>query len=312
MIKTEKPAPRWTPRATGQERCIALVDARFLDWLCGKDSEGGESQPPRRERLQGLLEDALAQVEVAARVVRVYWYSSHSASATLDGHLLRWVRPEAADGGVSLLQALSRDLMQLAQHGACEHVLVVSDDDRLLSAIDMAQLHGMMVHLLADESATDLKALERTDAPWVSLLRQGDRRVVISSADLEQTLWGDGLAPHKAPRGRQGPAAPEAGPLREALESMVARWWAEVPEPARQDLYAHLPNQRGLPQEADRQLLLHLSQQLGRPLAVPEKRLMRELARAVALADDGSPQGSAAPEPSTLTAPHEAPEPADN
>lgn len=312
MTRTEKPAPRWNPRATEQERCIALVDARFLDWLCGKDSEGGESQPARRERLQGLLEDALAQVQVAAQVVRVYWYSSHAASQTIDGHLLRWVRPEAADGGVSLLQALSRDLAQLAQHRACEHVLVVSDDDRLLPAIDAAQLHGMMVHLLADESAADLAALARTDAPWVSLLRQGDRRVVVSSADLEQTLWGDGLAPHKAPRGRQGPAATEAGPLREALESMVTRWWAEVPESARQDLYAHLPNQRGLPQEADRQLLLHLSQQLGRPLAVPEKRLMRELARAVALADDGSPQGLAPPEAAPLATPEEAPQPADH
>lgn len=293
MIRTEKPTPRWTPRTAGRERCIALVDARFLDWLCGKDSEGGESQPPRRERLQGLLEDALAQVQVEAEVSRVYWYSSHAGSQTIDGHLLRWVRPEAADGGVSLLQALSRDLMQLAQHGACDHLLVVSDDDRLLPAIDAAQLHGMMVHLLADESAADLVALARTDAPWVSLLRQGDRRVLISSTDLEQTLWGDGLAPHKAPRGRQGPAVTEPGPLRDALESMVTRWWADVPESARQDLYAHLPNQRGLPQEADRQLLLHLSQQLGRPLAVPEKRLMRELARAVALADDGSPQAVA-------------------
>jgi hypothetical protein len=54
-------------------------------------------------------------------------------------------------------------------------------------------------------------------------------------------------------------------------------------------LHEQLPEQRGLPQEADRELLQQISHRLGRPLTVPECKLMRELARE-ALAVRGLPQ----------------------
>jgi hypothetical protein len=51
-----------------------------------------------------------------------------------------------------------------------------------------------------------------------------------------------------------------------------------------------LPRHRGLPQEADRQLLLRLSQRLGRPLELAERKVMRDTARRLL---EGLPQDDA-------------------
>ena len=67
----------------------------------------------------------------------------------------------------------------------------------------------------------------------------------------------------------------------EAIDASVHAWWDVIDDAQREDLAALLPRQRGLPQEADRQLLLRLSQQLGRPLEQSERKRMRETARAL-------------------------------
>ena len=63
------------------------------------------------------------------------------------------------------------------------------------------------------------------------------------------------------------------------VHPLVQAWLASLGEAARLELQGLLPTQRGLPQEADRELLQQLSHRLGRPLTVPERKLMRELAR---------------------------------
>jgi len=65
----------------------------------------------------------------------------------------------------------------------------------------------------------------------------------------------------------------------EAIPPLVQAWLAGLNEATRLMLQGQLPEQRGLPQEADRELLQQISHHLGRPLSVPERKLMRELAR---------------------------------
>ena len=306
-------------------RCVALVDARFIDWLSGK--EDTEHPAPRREGLRPLLENALEAADLGAEVGRIYWYTSEvdvggSASAAstsgglqghfdsdpLQGQVVRWVAPESVDTGVSLVLAMARDLYALAAHGACEQVLVASDDDRLLPVIDYVQSCGLRVCLLADESLHDVSALARTDPAWASVLSQADARVLVSGADLERCLSGSGLPTSPNHRrttqaredlgsrnaryrqGLQSGAADEEG-MRSSLGPMVAAWWVGLDDDQQSDLARQLPEQRGLPQEADRSLLLHLSQQLGRPLTLGEKKLMREMARDV-VAGSGVAGGS--------------------
>lgn len=296
--------------------CIALVDARFLQWLQGQgrdDETGGEAgaEPAAamRQLLHGGLSAALRGARVPARLLRVLWYTSHPAAATVEGQVVRRVPAEAEDGGAGLVLAMARDALQLAEQRACAQLLIASDDDRLLATVDAVQARGLRVHLLADDSAADLAALRETDPGWASLLRQADARVVwpaeeaaargeVAGRGEHLAIAGYGARASRAERGDRGDrgdrpdrsdrwgSGDSTESNLEAIPSLVQAWLGSLSEPARLELQGQLPSQRGLPQEADRELLQQLSHRLGRPLTVPERKLMRELARR-ALAEGG-------------------------
>ena len=311
---------RRPPRAR-RERCVALVDARYLAWLADQD----DAASPRLDRLQACLEAALDAQAFPAEISRLYWYASERPERVLPGIVHRWVAPEMSDAGASLTLAMARDLMGLADHPGYDRVLLLTDDDRLLPVVDAVQLQGVTVCLLGDETAEDLEALARSDAAWSALLRQADERCIVRGRDLARAVWGDGVVmiersgpatgrdgreprdPREAREGRDwgarpghgdpragrlrpmGPSQEELQEMRQTLQPMISTWWADLPVEDRQELEAELPSSRGLPQEADRHLLLSLSQQLGRPLTPTEKKLMRELARDTALGPQGGP-----------------------
>jgi len=282
------------PAAPVLEPCIALVDAGFLSWLHGgrddeidvdslRDPDTRSDVPAEalRVHLSDVLGAALRAARLQARVIRVVWYTSQPGAASVPGQVVRLVPLQAADGGVGLVLAMARDALQLAEQRACAHLLIASDDDRLLATMDAVQARGMRVHLLADNAAANLGALENTDAPWAALLRQADTRLIVE--DFEHP-------PHRVPRRERAVQRPEAdaGDLR-AIPALVQAWLKGLSEATWLMLQAQLPEQRGLPQEADRELLQQISHHLGRPLSVPERKLMRELARE-ALVFRGLPQ----------------------
>lgn len=281
--------------------CIALVDARFLQWLHEAGADEAQEPPDApgsadaqpgdalRERLAEVLGAALRGARVPARLVRVLWYTSQAGAAARDGQVVRLVPQESADGGAGLVLAMARDALQLAEQRACSHLLLASDDDRLLATVDAVQMRGLRVHLLADGSAADLAALQRSDPGWASLLRQADTRLVVR--DLRHP-------PARGPR-REHSGYAGGGDDLQAIPPLVQAWLAGLSEAARLTLHEQLPAQRGLPQEADRELLQQLSHRLGRPLSVPERKLMRELARH-ALAEPGQPGEPALPPLSQL------------
>jgi len=192
----------------------------------------------------------------------------------IDDQIVRLVQTHDADGGASLLRSLGHDLKQLAEHHACDHVLVASDDERFLATIDEAQLSGVSVHLLADESARNMPQMVRTDPGWARLLAQGDRRVMVNSQALADMLQG------KLPTG-MGLAVEDVEELRKSMHEVITAWWADEPEDLREDLRDALQVSRGIPQEVDRQLLLRMRQRLARALSLPEKKMLRETLRAV-------------------------------
>ena len=317
-------APPRRPFRARRERCVALVDAKYLAWLADQDDTTG----PRLDRMRACLEAALEAQGLPGEISRVYWYGTERPERGLHGIVHRWVAPESADAGASLTLAMARDLMGLAEYPGCDRVVLVTDDDRLLPVVDAVQLQGITVCMVGDEAAEDLEALAKSDAAWSALLRQADDRCIVRGQDLARAVWGDGVVmiersgPPTARDGRElrdtregldwgsrpgngeprigrqrpmGPSPQELQSMRDALQSMVSTWWDDLPVEDRQELKAELPTSRGLPQEADRHLLLRLSQQLGRPLTPAEKKLMRELARDTALGPQsaaGAPSSS--------------------
>jgi hypothetical protein len=253
---------------------MALIDGRFLIWLAQHGAMGTTGESVNRQGLLSLLSLALSQSGLDVDLRRIYWYSDRSDGLVIDDQIVRLVQAHDADGGASLLRSLGHDLKQLAEHHACDHVLVASDDERFLTTIDEAQLSGVSVHLLADESARNMPQMVRTDPGWARLLTQADRRVVVNPQGLADMLQG------KSPIG-MGLAVEDVEELRKSMHEVVAAWWSEEPEDLREDLREALQISRGIPQEVDRQLLLRMRQRLARALSLPEKKILRETLRAV-------------------------------
>jgi hypothetical protein len=264
----------------GAESCIALIDARFLAWLQGQTDT---AQDQVRPQLHQLLSNAMAHNGLELNLRRIYWYSDSSDDQAIGGQVSRAVLPHSQDGGLSMLRTLGADLKRLAERGACDHLLVGSDDERLISLIDEAQLHGVSVHLLADEASRNMTQLNREDPGWARLLSQADQRVVLGAQAAR-----DGGARHASSMH----AVPQADPeqLREQLNTVINTWWADEPEDLREELREELQNTRGIPQEVDRQLLLGVRRVLERALSFQEKKLLREMVRELVL----GPQAAAA------------------
>ena len=253
---------------------MALIDGRFLIWLAQQGAMGATGESVNRQGLLSLLSQALSHAALDVDLRRIYWYSDRSDGLVIDDQIVRLVQAHDADGGASLLRSLGHDLKQLAEHHACDHVLVASDDERFLATIDEAQLSGVSVHLLADESARNMPQMVRTDPGWARLLAQADRRVVVNSQALADMLQG------KLPTG-MGLAVEDVEELRKSMHEVISAWWADEPEDLREDLRDALQISRGIPQEVDRQLLLRMRQRLARALSLPEKKMLREILRQV-------------------------------
>ena len=256
---------------------MALVDGRYMAWLLGQNQEM-VTEALSRQSLAPVLTALLHQAGVTADVARVYWYTDKADGQNPPDQVVRMVLPHPADGGTSMLRALSADLHKLASRHACDHVLVASDDERLLMAIDDAQLHGVAVHLLADEAARQMDQLAKDDPGWARLLAQADRRIVLHPQAMRDLTQG------RAPSG-MGAAAPAPTPaadpevVRVALQEVIDAWWNDEPEDLREDLREELQNSRGLPQELDRHLLLRVRKVLDRTLSFNEKKTLRDLVR---------------------------------
>jgi hypothetical protein len=280
MMKREM--PHHLRRDGSAPSCVALIDQRYLSWLLGMTPE---SDPLNRHALLGVLSGVLEQVGVSAEVQRVYWYSDVRDDALPQGLIHRQVAARDADAGSSVRAAMAGDLKALAERKAFKHVLLASDDQRLLSVIDDAQLHGLSVHILADEASRNLEGLRKEDPEWADLLSQADTRLLLNDhalRDLTQPRFVKG-APRQLP-------AEDLEAIRPILTEVVQAWWNDEPEDLREDLREELQVSRGIPQEVDRHLLLRVRKALDRTLSFHEKKLLRDMVRGTVLGEAPQPE----------------------
>ncbi len=261
--------------------CIALIDARYISWLLGQINEP-VSEGINRNALNHVLSSLLIQNGLMLEISRVYWYADKNDGQFPQDQIHRSVVPHAIDGGVSLFHTLSHDFKRLTERRACNHLFIASDDERLLGLVDDAQLSGISVHLLTDESVRQMDQLSKEDPGWVRLLSQADRRIILHAQAARDLT--SGKMSSNAQNG-QGvsvqPAAPvvDIETIKPKFEEVVKTWWAEEPEDLREDLREELQASRGIPQEIDRHLLLQVRKTLERTLSFPEKKVLRELIR---------------------------------
>ena len=261
--------------------CIALIDARFLVWLAQHTQSGPKQDALNRYGIAQFLTGALGHAGLDVSIKRIYWYAEEHESLDVDGQIVRKVLSHDTDGGISLLKSLGQDLRRLAESRSCDHVLLATDDERFLSGIDDAQLAGLQVHILADDAASNMQQLHQTDPGWGRLLSQADRRVVVQSKSLAEML--QSAASKELPQVQEDPQV-----VKDSITDVIVSWWDDEPEDRRDELRDALHISRGIPQEVDRQLLLRMRHRLTRALTLPEKKLLREIFRAVALGTHSS------------------------
>ena len=274
-MKTENRAthPRKDHAQARSGRCIALIDSNYMAWLL-KQSTDSDAEPEtyNRQALIPTLVQTLKQAGLGLDVQRVYWYTDNPDSQFPADQIVRVLDVASGEPSEVAFSAMSADIARLSERKACEHLLIASDDDRLTASIDEAQLHGLNVYLLADESARHMDQLINEDPAWCRLLAQADRRVLLlAQAAKELTAQ---------PRAATAPAAPQDPELvRTKLQEVVDGWWDDEPEDLREDLRDELRGSHGIPQEVDRHMLLRVRRALDRPLSFPEKKILREMVR---------------------------------
>lgn len=312
---------------------MALVDERFLGWLAAQHS----TQAPlvlQRTALAPVMANLLRTAGFEWPLQRTYLFSDTAPTQLLDDMVLRTVPQHSADGGLGLVRAMGLELTQLAQRGACGVVLLVSDDERLIPYIDEAQWRGLKVVLVSDENSLDVPKLMGEDPSWARLLLQADRRVAITDAAWtaltvpgaavplvqsvpfytprerayeashhhqhhdEPTLALDSPLPRYTPTSNTVTDDIPGDEWRAQVQRAIHDWWADETPHARLDLYEEMQRSQGVPPETDRHLLLRVRRELLRTLTFQEKKTMREMIRAVVLAQppslDGAPNDNAA------------------
>jgi len=305
-------SPRGAYPAGPAPQAVALVDERFATWLAGQNLDASP-QTLQRHTLTLVVTDLLRQHGIDLPLLRVYLYSDRPMVDALDDVVLRTVPQHHADGGLGLVRAMGLEISQLAQRGACSHLFVFSDDERLIPYVDEAQWRGTKVLLATDEAHRHVGRLMSDDPSWARLLAQADRRVVLPLAAwqalaVEGAPLPDVPARAQAPISPAGPAeayarreepvffndtdpaAPPTDDWREQVQRVIAQWWEEESPDARQDLSEEMRHAQGVPPETDRHLLLRVRRELSRTLSFPEKKAMREMIRATVLGEEGAGQ----------------------
>jgi len=270
------------PRTSRHASCIALVDDRFTSWLVYRECDPGAEPELSRRGLVRTLSRIANGTGLDLSFRRVYWYTDRPDGQLFDEQLVR-----SAVEGEETWALLERDLRRLAEWQSCETVLIACDDERLLPAIDDAQLRGLSVIMLADEGVLDFSLLRQEDPEWALLLSQADRRLTVRPEDLSD------LKP--LPNGEdRGADAQSAGREHNAtIEEVVRSWWGSQSEESREELRVALAQSTGIPQEVDRELLLQSRERFVRPLSFLEKKQMRSCLRGIAGGDSADSQSSA-------------------
>lgn len=276
------------------ERVVALVDARFWWWLQDASQEESKGIPAH---LHEELESLLRRPESTCSLVRVLWFTDETPPPRhVPGIAVRQVPSNSQDGGVAMLRGMAQELAQLAARGSVERVLLASDDERLLLAVDDAQRSGLAIDMIIDEAARDELQLREEDPQWARLLMLADRQIVLGSMPGARA---------GSPRARALPGGSHehrAMPDPEALAILsqeVTAWWTEESADDRAHWRIEIQNARGIPQELDRLLLQRTSRRLGHPLSPGEKNAMRSMARQhIEAYGQGAAGGGSTPPPS--------------
>ena len=258
------------------ERVAVFVDAGYL-FAQGSVAIAGEklsrtslSLEPRRVR--DVLVNFAKSKAVGCSLLRIYWYdgalpgvyltSDQARLGEVDDVKLRLgvLGKSGQHRGVDSL--LVTDLLELARQRAISDAILVTADEGLRLAVQMAQNLGVRVHLLGIEpSRANQSTALRLEADTIS---EWSRDVIAGFLAVRQSAEG------------QGEGAAASADLEEVPQVMADGLLVAELQP----ILDYVEKTRSIPFEIDRQLLASSRNALGRNLNEEEKQYVRAEFRA--------------------------------
>ena len=232
------------------------------------------------EAVAGRLLEAAAAMTQNAPLLRIYWYDgmlhgrlSAEQEALANRHDMKLrlgvVNSQGQQKGVDTLMVT--DLVELARNQAIGDAVMLTGDEDLRIAVQIAQSFGVRIHLIGIEPSRGSQS--------VALLQEADTTV-----EWRRDLIATFMAP-VPDAGEHGevPAVPSArhitgGDVSEAIEEAAREFVAGLSASDVQSLAA-LGQTEIIPPEFDRRLLAICGRRAGRDLAPRDKTHMRHVFR---------------------------------
>ncbi len=265
-------------------RYAIFVDAGYV-YAQGSVAIDGRTR--RREyvalNLAALKEKLLETTAVSApdkELLRIYWYDGVPSNrptpaqqevADMSDVKLRLgiVNEAGQQKGVDAL--ILTDLIELSRNHAITDAFLLSGDEDLRVAVQLAQGFGVRVHLMGIEPSRGSQSR--------ALIQEADTHIEWSKAEIEPLIEVRQTAGEADVR--RSLAAPEQDAA--ILEEIVRDYVAGSSSSELEDI-AQIPSNAPIPPEYDRILLGTCQNKLGRSLTAPERDRMRALLREMARA----------------------------
>ena len=270
------------------DRHANFVDAGYF-YAAGTQAAFGAATSRKHVSIKSpaaLVKDlavaAAAPVD-AKPLLRVYWYDAmpgprlsleQSAIALLPAVKLRLGALNSAGEQKGVDSLIVTDLIELARNGAISDAVLVSGDEDLRIAVQLAQSFGVKVHILAaGNPSQNVSASLQMEADSVSALDGiwfNNHFIKAAPATATQAM----VAAASPVDGQK--AAPKESSLAEAAEKICAELLGEATPAQITGLSEHFKSQQSVPPEFDRKLIAKVAALLaGRKLTGDEMRSVR-------------------------------------
>jgi len=285
------------------DRFAILVDAGYF-FAAGAHVVHSR-QVPRRNISLASPENSVkslcergAQISGVSSLLRVYWYDAmqgprlsleQTALAKLAGVKLRLgsLNSQGEQKGVDSLMVT--DLIELARNRAISDAVVISGDEDLRVAVQVAQTFGVRVHLLAVGDAVinvsnllqmEADSVDALDSTWVSAhltfrvdpVPQAGQAVPAATRSAQPV--GPSTSSQVAPSQKASAPANTAS-LDEIAGTVSRELLAAIQANDIEALRSYFESNKTVPPEFDRKLIAKTGVEFGRFLTSDEKRRVR-------------------------------------
>ena len=211
-------------------RVAVFVDAGYVYAQGSALITGSETKKPRKfvsidgKPIVEKLTKLAISISGKKELLRIYWYDGAPATgrspeqielAQIDNVTLRLGQLNSAGQQKGVDSLIVTDLMELARNDAISDAVVVTGDEDIRIGVQIAQSHGVRVHLLGIGAATD------KGSQSLSLQDEADTVTEWAKSDVESFMRYFGEPVPAVPKAKVEKVQPTVKPVSKPKEAVV-------------------------------------------------------------------------------------------